>query len=226
MRGVAAVAGRPGDFMHVLAGESGVAPAAPAIAAGAAEPADARARAHCPALDALAERLDDADHLVAGNARILDARHETLHGENIAVADAARLHANAHLLPARERNVPLLRLQWSAGPLDDHRAHSRHVCSLSIEDGPKGGAVFRRTCGGGKPGSNPRPRPGDLEGRSPDRRGVLDAAGVPQLVKRRERLRKRRQGKRPALAPQAERERGRNSGAPFSLVWSSAPCSR
>ena len=64
--------------LHVLAGESGVAPAAAAIAARAAEPADAGARADAPALDALADRVDDADHLVAGNARVLDARQQGL----------------------------------------------------------------------------------------------------------------------------------------------------
>jgi hypothetical protein len=70
--GVAAVAGHAADFVHILARERIVAPAAAAIAARAAEPADARPRADAPAVVALADRVDDANHLVAWHARILD----------------------------------------------------------------------------------------------------------------------------------------------------------
>ena len=51
MRGVAAVAAHAGRLMDILAGEGAVAPAMIAVAAGAAEPADAGARADAPALD-------------------------------------------------------------------------------------------------------------------------------------------------------------------------------
>src|SRR5208337_2837510 len=148
MRGVAAVAGQAGHLVHVLAGESSVAPAIAAIAARAAEPADAGARPDAPALDALAERVDHADHLVAGNARVRDARRQALNRQYVAVADAAGLHANAYPLGARDRKIPLLRHERPAGHADDHRAHLRHVSSLSIEHRRQSGAAFRRTWGG------------------------------------------------------------------------------
>ena len=69
MRGVAAVAGHAGDLMHVFASESAVAPATAAIAARAAEPADAGARANAPALCARANRVDRPNDLVTGNPR-------------------------------------------------------------------------------------------------------------------------------------------------------------
>ena len=148
VRGVAAVAGHAGHLMHVLASESVVAPATGAVAAGAAEPPDAGARAHAPALDALADRVDCADHLVTGNARVSDARHEAFDGQRIAVADAAGLDANAHFLGAGDRDIPLLSLQRSARLADDHRAHLRH-CRIPFNRRSLIMALgFRRTCGG------------------------------------------------------------------------------
>ena len=68
--GVAAVARDAGRAADVLAGEGVAAPAIAAIAAGAAGPADPDPRADVPARDVGAERLDHADHLMTGNARI------------------------------------------------------------------------------------------------------------------------------------------------------------
>jgi hypothetical protein len=45
-----------------------------AIAARAADPADASPRADGPTVDARADRVADADHLVAWHARVLDNR--------------------------------------------------------------------------------------------------------------------------------------------------------
>ena len=95
---VAAVARHPADFVHILTDERIVAAASAAIAARAAEPADAGPRADAPAVDAFADRVDHANHLMAGNARVLDVRKQALHRHHVAVADAASLDANAHFL--------------------------------------------------------------------------------------------------------------------------------
>src|ERR1700733_1512990 len=123
---VAAVAGHATDFVHILADEGIVAPTLAAIAARAAKPADARSRAHLPAMDALAKRVDDADHLMPRHARILHDREETLHRHDIAVTNAASLDANANFLGTRDGNVPLFRHEPPAPLLDDHCAHLRH----------------------------------------------------------------------------------------------------
>ncbi len=71
-------------------------------------------------------KLPSATRLVTRNARILDARHEALDSQRIAVADATGLDANAHFLIAGRGNVPLLGYQRSTSLADDHRAHLRH----------------------------------------------------------------------------------------------------
>ena len=98
--GVAAVEGDPGDA-HVLAGDQVPAAARLAVAAVAAEPADADALADLPALDALAERRDPAGDLVAGDDREGDARVGALLGQHVAVADAAGLDPDQRLAAAR-----------------------------------------------------------------------------------------------------------------------------
>ena len=126
MRGVAAVArdaGRPAD---VLTGEGVAAPAVPASAAGAAEPADADPRADAPAGDVGADRLDHADDFVTGNAGIGDPRHEALDGDRIAVADAAGQHPQAHLVRTGLGRIALHHLKRPAWFGNDHRAHFRH----------------------------------------------------------------------------------------------------
>ena len=115
--------------MHILAGEGRVPPATAAVAARAAEPADAGALPDCPAMNLRSNRVDDADHLMAGNARILDAGKKALDGDGIAVADAAGLHADAHLAGARLGHLALHRLELPPDLRDDHRAHLRHVLS-------------------------------------------------------------------------------------------------
>src|SRR5580693_6770123 len=76
--GVATVTGHAADFVHILADKRIVASALATITARAAKPAHARSRPHLPAVDALAKRVDDADHLMPRHARILDDRKETL----------------------------------------------------------------------------------------------------------------------------------------------------
>ena len=126
VRRIAAIARDAADFMHILAGETAVAPALAAISAGAAEPADAGGRADAPPFDAGADGVDDAHHLVAGNPRIPYSRPEALDRHHVAVADAAGANADPHFLRPRFGKVALLRLERSASLADDHRAHLRH----------------------------------------------------------------------------------------------------
>ena len=145
---IAAVAADAGRAMHILAGEGRVPPATAAVAATAAEPADADALPDCPAMNLRSNRVDDADHLMAGNARILDAGKKALDGDEIAVADAAGLHADAHLAGARLGHLALHRLELPPDLRDDHRAHLRHVLFLlSLAVGHERSA----DPGGGKP---------------------------------------------------------------------------
>jgi hypothetical protein len=118
--GVAAVAGHAADFVHILADKRIVASALATITARAPEPADARPRANAPALDVLADRVDDADHLVPWDTRILDDWEQPLDRDHIAVANAAGLDANAHLLRTRDRNVPLFGHEPPTPLPDDH----------------------------------------------------------------------------------------------------------
>jgi hypothetical protein len=145
--GVAAVAGHAADLVHILAGERIVASAAAAIAARAAKPADAGSVADLPGLDARADRVDDADHLMPGDTRILDDWVETLDRYHIAVADAAGLDANAHFLRARDRDVPLFGYERPATLANDYRAHLRHRRIPFDRDEPTHGLGFGPICG-------------------------------------------------------------------------------
>src|SRR5580692_11105435 len=118
--GVAAVAGHAADFVPILADKRIVASALATITARAAKPAHARSRPHLPAVDALAKRVDDADHLVPWDTRILDDWEQPLDRHHIAVANAAGLDANAHLLRTRDWNVPLFRHEPHTPLPDDH----------------------------------------------------------------------------------------------------------
>jgi hypothetical protein len=62
-----------------------------------AMPTDSNALALPPLLDARAEFIDYAGHLVAWDAWVRDSRQKALLGDHIAVTDSASLHANPHL---------------------------------------------------------------------------------------------------------------------------------
>jgi hypothetical protein len=63
----------------------------------AAVPAHANALAWFPLSDASTDCVYDADHFVAGHARILDSRPLTFFDERVAVADAAGLNFDSYL---------------------------------------------------------------------------------------------------------------------------------
>src|ERR1700733_1277410 len=131
MRRIAAIAAHSGHLVHVLASEARIAAARAAIAAIAAEPADAYALADAEAFDARTEGLDDANDLVAGNARMLDEGKELLHRQRVAVADAAGLDADQNLLGAGCGNVALFGHERPSSLVNDHRAHFCH-CQISF----------------------------------------------------------------------------------------------
>src|SRR6202035_524180 len=83
--GVAAVFGDSGDS-HVLAEHRLAVTARPAVAAVAAEPADADALADLPSTHALSQRGDDPGYLVTGYGRIGDPREAALLHVAVAVA--------------------------------------------------------------------------------------------------------------------------------------------
>ena len=120
-------------MLHVLAADEVAAAARLAVAAVAAEPADADALAGLPALDALADRVDDAGDLVAGDEREGDAREAALLGEHVAVADAAGLDPDEDLAAAGLGHLALDQLEVAALLGHLHRSHRfRHQGSLSI----------------------------------------------------------------------------------------------
>src|SRR5205823_17173 len=112
----------------VLAIDQIAAPAGFAVAAVAAEPADADAFTDVPSLHSVAERVDDSRHLVAGHDRIADTGEVPFLGIGVAVANTARLHPDADLTRRRLRNVALTQLERTAGLgyLDDPH-HARLI---------------------------------------------------------------------------------------------------
>src|SRR5881394_1701042 len=90
--GVAAVRGHASHQRFGFAGKCVAAPAGIAIPAIAALPADADALARAPPGNSAADRIDAADHLMPGDARVLNVREQPLLGDAVAMADAAGLH--------------------------------------------------------------------------------------------------------------------------------------
>jgi hypothetical protein len=85
------------------------------VAAVSAEPADAGALADLLPLDVLAERVDDAGHVVARDAWIRQPGKVPLLREGVAVADPARLDLEANLAIARLGRLALDEFERSAG---------------------------------------------------------------------------------------------------------------
>jgi hypothetical protein len=97
-----------GDAGHQrfgFAGEGVAAPASVAVAAIAAVPANADALANGPSVDAPAGGIDEANDLVARHARIMDVREQAFLRYAVAVADAAGLYLDPHLVGRGFRNV-------------------------------------------------------------------------------------------------------------------------
>src|SRR5262249_56522214 len=115
--GVAAVEGNPGDRAGHT-GEEFSAAAVNALPAIAAVPANAHMIARRPAAQAGADGIDDAGHLVTGDARILDSRKNSLFDDRIAVADAAGLDFDPEPSRRRLRDPPFDDFETSLGTRD------------------------------------------------------------------------------------------------------------
>src|SRR5438552_860644 len=103
---VATVERDPGD-PHVLAAHRLAVAACPAVAAVAAEPADADPLADGPSAHALADRGEHARDLMAGDHRIGDSGKAALLRVAVAVTDPARLYANECLPGPRVGHLAL-----------------------------------------------------------------------------------------------------------------------
>ena len=127
--GIAAVEGDTGDLVG-FAGEEIAAAAGLAASTIAAVPADADALADGPGRGIGADGVDEADDFVSGNARILNPGEEAVLGEDVAVADAARLDFDADLAGARLRDIPLDEFERTLGGGDLNGAHFGHFATI------------------------------------------------------------------------------------------------
>jgi hypothetical protein len=106
-----------------------------ALTTGAGETADTDPLADLPTANAGSHRVNAPDDFVAGNTRISDARETSLDRRGIRVTDAARLHANAHLVVAGILKRPphfseLSRLAYLDGFVGLTHFRSSHSISL------------------------------------------------------------------------------------------------
>src|SRR5437763_4752550 len=89
----------------------------------ASMPSHADAVTHTKRRHALAERIDHARHLMAGNTRQPEPGPEALGHELIAVTDATGVDPDADLGAARLRDFTVLCDQRLPSGADDHRLH-------------------------------------------------------------------------------------------------------
>ena len=138
MRGKAAVA-RVAGKARAVAKVFPTAPAKGAFAAGIAQPGNADPLANAKGSHTGPERVDPADHLMAGNDRIGDTRQIPIDDMQIGPAHAAGAHLDAHIARPGHRIFPRLKPKRRAGRRQDHGVH--FVCILTqawqpIRDGP------------------------------------------------------------------------------------------
>src|SRR5271169_2759997 len=93
--GIAAIMLHAGVGLVLAAHEIAV-PARQAMAAAAAKEADPDPLADCPSFNAVAQRIDPTDCLVARNTRPLDRKH-TFNGRGVRMAHSAGLHADTNM---------------------------------------------------------------------------------------------------------------------------------
>ena len=100
-----------------------------------AVPADPYALARLPVGNVRADGIDTPGDFVAGNPGILQPRPEPILDHDIAVADPAGLHFDAHLPVAGLRDRALDQLELPAGLAHLHRLHQSHVLSSPSRGG-------------------------------------------------------------------------------------------
>jgi len=96
-----------------------------------AEISDSDTLTNAPAGDAIAERIDCSDDLVAGHARIHNVWGKPQDRDHVRVTHSARLHANAHAAVRRRCEITLDQLELPQGAdlngairLGGHRRYS------------------------------------------------------------------------------------------------------
>ena len=123
------------------------------MAAGVAEPRHADARAE-RRVDAVADRLDPADDLVAGNDRQLRIGQFAVDDVQIGAADAAGLDAHADLAGARLGLGPFLDREPLAGPPVNHGAHGARLAQKGLGEIDNFRSAPRRS---GRAAASPEP---------------------------------------------------------------------
>jgi hypothetical protein len=96
-------------------------------------PADADALSFAPGIDVVTDGIHNAGHLVSWNPGIVDAGEGPVFHKRVAVADAARLDANAYLVGSGFGNGDVDNFEGAAcfGYLNGlHRGHKR---SLTVD---------------------------------------------------------------------------------------------
>jgi hypothetical protein len=135
--GVPAVHG-PADLRLVEAVDEIAPPAGPALVALTTEVAHADPLTDLPTRHTVADRIDDADDLVAGNDGLAGVGAKSLGGDRVSVTDAATLDSNPDMVRGRvaqlaidERELP------SAGDF---------IGTIGGHHSPHTGSVSRRRC--------------------------------------------------------------------------------
>jgi hypothetical protein len=85
-------------------------------------------------VNAVADRVHDPCHLVAGHNRIADAGEVPFFRVGVAVANTARLHPDADLTRSRLRNLSLVELERTAslGYLDTAQVFAASIARSSV----------------------------------------------------------------------------------------------
>src|SRR3989442_963411 len=91
-----------------------------------AMPAHTDPLALLPRCRARADLVNDAGHLVACDARVLQPRPMSLLHEHVTMTDPTGLHLEAHLVRPRRRHLSLDHLEWAARTTNLHRSHLCH----------------------------------------------------------------------------------------------------
>src|SRR5262249_32164241 len=128
--GIAAIDSDPSDFGEALAPEELAAPARIAISAVSAIPANTHALSRRPESHTGADRVDEADDLVTGHARICEQGKASFFREAVAVTHTASLDFDSDHSRTWRGNVPFHDLERRFWTCNLNSTHFGHRCSL------------------------------------------------------------------------------------------------
>src|SRR5439155_10648375 len=124
--GISAVARDSSDLGFSFAGEEVPTTAGVAIAAIPAVPSDSDRLTGFPSEDVRAQRINESDDLVSGDARILNAGKKSVLRHGITMTDAASLDLDSHHSCLRLGNLALDDLERSLRTRNLDGSHFRH----------------------------------------------------------------------------------------------------